>query len=215
MQSYPKTAVKKGLHLWKAQSTASDISPEWRERTQHSLDCVLPAHFPSWSQEKHCPLALPRSHIIEELPPPFSQVGNLWSSPRAQDHWHELLSRHKPKHRERIKTQTRWEWGSSKTELTRREVHTVHVQSGTSPLYGSSLAPTKGLIFVFHQSCLFTKLPGVLFSTLYSSPLHSWKLPMAEKIWRQTRDTTFALEMQPASKECRWSHHKANGRPLF
>lgn len=171
--------------------------------------------FPSWSQEKHCPLALPRSHIIEEPPPPSSQVGNLQSSPGAQDHWHKLLSGHKPKHGERIKTQTCWEWGSSKTELPRRDLHTVHLQSGTSPLYGSSLAPTKGLIFVFHQSHLYSKLPGVLFSTLYSSPLHSWKLPTAERIWQQTRNITFALEMQPASKECRWSHHKANGRPLF
>lgn len=44
MQSYCKTAEKKGLCLWKAQSTASDISPEWRERTQCSL--ASPFKFP-------------------------------------------------------------------------------------------------------------------------------------------------------------------------
>lgn len=214
MQSWPKTAVKRGLHLWEAQSSTSDISPEWRERTQHGLDSELPAHLPCWSLEKHCPLALPWSPISEELPPSFLPSGRPPELPKGSGSLTWALVRAQTKTRGRIKTQARWERGSSKNEI-RINLHTAHLPRGTSPLDGSSLAPTKGLIFVFHQSCLHTKLPGVFLSTPYSSPLHNWKLPMAERIWQQTRDTTFSLEIQPARKECRWSHHKANVRPLF
>lgn len=177
MQSYPKTTLKKGLHLWKAQSAASDISPEWRERTQHSLDSELRAHFPSWSQEKHWPLALPRSHIAKELPPSFLPSGQSPEFPRGSGSLTWALVRAQTKTQGRIKTQVHWEWGSSKNKSTRRNLHTVHLQRSTSPLYGSSLAPSKGLVFLSRQSHLHTKLPGVLFSTPYSSPSTAGNFP--------------------------------------
>lgn len=59
-ESYPKIAEKTGLQLWTAQSTASDVSPQWKERTHKALT-VLPANFQFWTQEKHCPSAPVRS----------------------------------------------------------------------------------------------------------------------------------------------------------
>lgn len=172
MQSYPKTAEKKGLHLWKAQSTASDVSPEWRERTQHSLASLLPANFPSWTQEKHCPVAPPWWHMATEWPTPFPP--SRWSpeQPKGSELLPFALLRAQSKTREMKKTQTHWEWCSSKHTLTRSSLHTVYLQSATSMLHSLSLAPRKiSLFFDTHQSHLCTKLLGMLSPPSYSSPL--------------------------------------------
>lgn len=194
MQSYPKTAEKKGLCLWKAQSTASDISPEWRERTQCSLASVLPANFPSSTQEKHCSSAPLWSHITEEPPTPSIPSRRSPEFRKSSKFLTLALFRVQTKTRERKKTQAHWEGGSSKYKLKRRNLHTVHLQSGTSTLYSPSLAPRKDVFCVIHQSWLWIKLPGVLSLTPYSSP-HSWKPPW---LGGHTRDTTFTPGIQPA-----------------
>lgn len=193
MQSYPKTAEKQGLHLWKAQSTASDVSPEWRERTQHSLASLLPAKFPSWTQEKHCPVAPPWSHMTER-PTPFLPSGWSPEQPEGSELLPFALLGAQSKTREMKKTQTHWEWCSSKHKLTRSSLHPVYLQSATSMLHSPSLAAQKiSSLTPTRVTCAASSWECCL--PLPTLPPSSWKLPQ----WH-TRDTTFPPGIQPAKK---------------
>jgi len=200
MQYYPKTAEKRGLHLWKLQSTASDISPEWRERTQCSLASVLPADFPFWPQETHCPFTPPRSGITAEPPTPF--LPNSSELPEGSELLTLTLLWAQSETTERNKTQACWEWGSSKYKLMRRNPHTVHLQSSTLTLCSPFLAPTKDLFFVIHQSHQ-TLGNGVSHSLLFLAAAGNFS-------WLRGLSNIPGTQPSPrdlARKDGRWNHH--------
>lgn len=170
------------------------------ERENTTQPCLCYSwKFPIRTQEKHCPLAPPWSHITAEPPTPFPPSRRPPELPEGSELLTSALLRAQTKTRERKKTQTWCEWGSSKYKLMRRNLHTVHLQSGTLTLYSPPLAPTKDLLFVIHQSHLCAKLLKVLSPTPYSSPC-SWKLPVAESSQQHTRDATFPPGIQPVKK---------------
>lgn len=140
MQSYPKTAVKRDLHLWKAQSTASEhfLRADGENTTSPWLQAFCT--FPILITGETLPLG---PAMITHFRRTTSSFSPTWVTSRVAQGLRitdmtscqgtNQSTKWSTNQRGRIKTQEHWEWGSSKNKLTRRNLHTAHLQRDTLP----------------------------------------------------------------------------------